>query len=240
MQLEVCVDTVDGIFACQGRADRIELCSALSAGGLTPGPGLIQIAKDSIVPVHAMIRPRSGDFDFDSADLQCCLADIRAVRDAGLAGVVLGVSSGQGLNLRALREQVDAAGPMICTLHRVIDTIEDPIEALEQAIDLGFARILTSGGARRAEDGLERLAGMQDAAQDRIEIMVGSGVTAQNAARIHHATGIRSFHASCNIGWTPKGSAVDLGFAGMETCRNTDPGKIEALRLALQRISTQS
>ena len=95
--LEVCVDTAAGIAACQTHADRIELCSALDLGGLTPSAGLIEIARESAVPVHVMIRPRTGDFCYDAHDLSTRLHDIAAARRAGLTGVVLGASGLGGL-----------------------------------------------------------------------------------------------------------------------------------------------
>lgn len=234
--LEVCVDTAAGLFACQGRADRVELCSALSVGGLTPTPGLVDLARASDVPVHAMIRPRTGDFEFDDHDIECCLHDISAVRQAGLAGVVLGATKGGALNLDALRQMSRAAGRLEMTLHRVIDILVDPEQAIEDAIALGFARILTSGGAPKAFDGLARLRQMQQVAKGRIEIMVGSGVTPDTVEMIAQATGITSFHASCSRGVPQDSAAQSLGFAG--AARNiTDADTLTALRLKLDGLA---
>lgn len=233
--LEVCIDDVSGLNACQGRVDRIELCSALAVGGLTPSPGLIDAARTSSAPVHAMIRPRIGDFNFTEGDIKTALADIKAVKDAGLAGVVLGVTQGDALNLTALRAMKDASGDMECTLHRAIDLLSDPIAAMEQVIELGFARILTSGGAPKAIDGLQQLAKLQAAAKHRIEIMVGSGVTKNNVAKIALATGIRSFHASCGQSTAASPKTVAFGFAPQHM-RSTRDMEIEAMNTALSAL----
>lgn len=226
--LEVCVDTPDGIaLAAAAGADRIELCSALDLGGLTPGAGLIAAAKGSGIPVHAMIRPRAGDFRAGEADLAAMLDDIRHIRVARLSGVVIGVADGSGaLDRAALARLVDAAGPLDVTLHRVIDLTPDPIAALEVAVSLGIRRILTSGGARIAPDGVRQIAAMVRAARGRIEIMAGGGLTPANAPMLV-ATGIGALHASCR-------SDVAGGSGwGFGATRRTDPQKIVALRRAM-------
>jgi copper homeostasis protein len=235
--LEVCIDTADGIAACQTHADRIELCAALAAGGLTPSFGLMELARTSGVPVHAMVRPRAGDFEYSNNEVTACLGDIKAAQRAGLAGVVLGASKGGELDMKALSAMCDAAAGIDRTLHRVVDCLADPILAIEQAIDLGFVRILTSGGARGAADGIARLTAMQKAASGRIEIMVGSGVTPQTAALIAKATGIRSFHASCAGDIAQGEGEQSLGFSE-PTRRVTDLDAIARLRAALDQIAT--
>ena len=233
--LEVCVDDVAGLVACQGRVDRIELCSALGVGGLTPSAGLITAARASTAPVHAMIRPRVGAFDYTASEIEVALSDIQAVHDAGLAGVVLGATDGDKLDLSALRRMKDAAADMDCTLHRAIDLLSDPITAMEHVIDLGFVRILTSGGMPKAIDGLDRLAALHSAAAGRIEIMVGSGVTQNNAAQIAAATGIRSFHASCSVGTSVSAAEVKFGFAP-DQMRRTDANEIDAMNRTLAGV----
>ncbi len=232
--LEICVDTAAGIATCQADADRIELCSALEVGGLTPGPGLIAAAQTSQVPVFAMIRPRAGDFTFDAMDKATCLDDIAAVRKAGLAGVVLGASVNDKLDHAFLSACIAAAGDMGTTLHRVIDTLPDPVGAVEDAITLGFDRILTSGGALNAADGADVIAQMQRLAGDRIAIMAGSGVNDQNVAAIA-STGIRSFHASCGTGLAQDSGTQALGFASA-TRRVTDASAISRLKRAVQSL----
>ena len=233
--LEVCVDTPDGLQAAQTDANRIELCSALALGGLSPSPGLLAAVRFSTVPVHAMIRPRAGGFQFSESDIIACLADIAAARQAGCAGVVIGASDGHGLDLPALRRMVAAAHGMSVTLHRVIDRVDDPLAAIEDAIALGIGRILTSGGAAKAVDGVKTLKAMQDRAADRIVVMAGSGVTEGTLPQIARTTGIRHFHASCSISETTEPADQRLGFAPARLNR-TDARQIAALRRALHTL----
>ncbi len=232
------MDTSAGLAAAvAGRADRIELCTALPVGGLTPSAGFMAEAATCGVPVMAMIRPRAGDFVFSAAELAQMEVDITAARAARLAGVVLGASLPDGrLDLAALARLIAAAKGgdrgMDCTLHRAFDLVPDPAEALEQAIEAGFSRILTSGGARTAEAGADRIAALVAQARGRISIMPGSGVSPANAARFV-AMGITELHGSCALPHAVAGPAVDLGF-GPATERRTDAATIRALRDCLQ------
>jgi copper homeostasis protein len=197
--LEVCVDSAEGLAAAiAGGADRIELCSALDVGGLTPSKGLMALAAKAPLPVYAMIRPRAGDFVFDAASREVMLGDIDAARQAGLAGVVLGASLADGrLDVDLLRVLTERAEGLGQTLHRAFDLVPDAGEALEQAITLGFERILTSGLAVKAPDGVAVLRLLVDQADGRISIMAGSGITPANVADIVVAAGLRDVHASC-------------------------------------------
>lgn len=233
IRIEICTDDVAGIeAAAEGGADRVELCSGLDLGGLTPSPGLIAAAARASLPVRAMIRPRAGDFRFSEPEIDAMLADIAAVRAAGLSGVVLGASTADDtLDLAVLGRLVAAAGDLGKTLHRVVDTLHDPLAAVDQAVDLGFDCILTSGGALRAEGGTDVIAAMVARAAGRIAIMAGSGVKATNAAVILKATGADWLHSSC-AGLKPNtGETVRLGFGPMDR-RYTDPDRIRALRAA--------
>jgi copper homeostasis protein len=196
-EIEVCVDTPEGLaLAARSGADRIELCAALALDGLTPGPGLVRLARGLPVPVMAMIRPRAGDFVFGPGDLRAALADIQHMREAGLAGVVLGASLPDGrLDLPALAAMVAAAAGLDLTLHRAFDLTPDPFAALEDAVSLGFSRILTSGQAPTAAEGAALLARLAKAARGRIGIMAGAGVRAADAARLA-ATGVSALHGS--------------------------------------------
>jgi copper homeostasis protein len=146
--LEICVaDAASLEAAIEGGADRIELCSALELGGLTPSPGLMRLAAQAPIPVYAMIRPRAGDFVFSAREGEIMLADIEAVGGAGLAGVVLGASLPDGRLDEALLSRLHGhARGLGTTLHRAFDLVPDRPAALEAAIALGFERILTSGG----------------------------------------------------------------------------------------------
>lgn len=196
-EIELCVDTPAGVAqAIHADIDRIELCAGLALDGLTPGPGLVRMAAAVPVPVMAMIRPRAGDFVFTASDGEAALADIAHMRAAGLAGVVLGASLPDGrLDTDVLAQQIRAAAGLDLTLHRAFDITPDPFEALEQAIGLGFARILTSGQAPDAVAGADLLAGLVRRARGRIQIMAGAGVRAEHAARLA-ATGIGALHGT--------------------------------------------
>ncbi len=234
--LEVCVESAAGLLTCEGRADRIELCSALALGGLTPGPGLIRQAQSSTVPVHVLIRPRPGNFTYDHHDLTAAIKDICFVRQCGLAGVVIGAARGGRLDLPAIRNMIDAADGLHVTLHRVVDILPDPLLIIDQAFALGVGRILTSGGAEHALDGIARLSDMQRTAAGQVEIMAGSGITAMNVAQIARSTGITSFHASCV---SVSGHGDDQDGFGFGQQRVTDKHKIDELRAALNRLSDE-
>ncbi|MCB6178145.1 copper homeostasis protein CutC [Rhodobacter sp. Har01] len=231
--VELCVDTAEGLAAAiNGGADRLEVCSALSVGGLTPSVGLMGLAAQAGVPALAMIRPRAGDFVFSPAEVVVMEADIAAARAAGLAGVVLGASLPDGrLDAGLLVRLVTAAQGLDLTLHRCFDLVPDRVEALETAIGLGFARVLTSGGVPRAEDGIVSLAALVQAAQGRIAILAGSGITAANAARLV-AAGLTELHASCLVDVAAAGPVAAFGF-GPATLRVTDANCVRALVAAV-------
>lgn len=199
VSLEVCVDTFGGaVAAMNGGAARVELCSSLSEGGLTPSAGLMQAAAALEVPCFAMIRPRSGLFHFDEAEVEIMLADITAARAAGLAGVVLGAQDkSSGLNVPVLARLVAAAGDIGKTLHRVIDVVPEPLVALQKAEALGFDRVLTSGAEPLAPDGAPLIAAMVLQAAGRIAVMPGCGLTPDNVGAVIAATGVREVHAAC-------------------------------------------
>ncbi len=234
MIIEVCVDTVSGLQAAiVGHADRIELCSALAVGGLTPSTGFMALAARCGVPTMAMIRPRAGDFIFSADEVQMMLQDIAQAKAAGLAGVVIGASQSDGrLCPDTLARLVQAAGPMDITLHRAFDLVPDRAEALELAVRLGIRRILTSGRALRAVDGLAVLRADLAQAAGRIAILPGAGVNAANAAQIA-ALGVQEIHASCSAATPAQGDVARFGFAGPEGLRETRADLVRALRASL-------
>lgn len=232
--LEICVDDAAGLKAAiAGGADRIELCSALAVGGLTPTPGLMALAASSPVPVYGMIRPRPGDFDFSDDDLAVMLADIDAARAAGLDGVVLGATHGDGaLDIGLLERLVVRASGLGLTLHRAFDLVPDFGKAVESAVQLGFERILTSGGNQRAVEGIEALREIVAHADGRIAIMPGSGVTADNASALL-AIGANQLHASAGRKIdVPLGRATELGYV-MPDMKHTDARLVAALKRAM-------
>ena len=231
MLLEVCVDDALGLAeAVAGGADRVELCAALGVGGLTPSAGLMDVAAGCGVPCYAMIRPRPGDFCFGAAEVAVMRRDIRAARAAGLPGVVLGAAQGRALDTAVLSDLVAEAQGMDLTLHRVIDLIPDVEAAVEQAVALGFRRILSSGGAPVAHQGLGRLAVMIRTARGRLSVMPGSGV-APDTWPLLVGLGVHEVHASCAV---PLGGQPDaFGFV-TGTERRTDRGRVAQLKTLLR------
>ena len=232
LQLEICVDSPDGLQqAIAGGADRIELCSALALGGLTPSPGMIAAAQDCPLPCHAMIRPAPGDFVPRSGGMQAILADIAAMRAAGLAGIVIGVMTPQGdLDVDALKRCRDAAGDMDMTIHRAVDICRDQMAALEVAIACGARRILTSGAAPTAIQGAERIAALCVAAAGRIQIMAGSGVDDGNA-RALIATGVDALHGSCA---GVDGAQQDCSAIGIAPRKVTTAARVRSLKKIME------
>lgn len=209
-------------------ADRIELCSALALGGLTPSAGLMEAARQASVPVLAMIRPRAGGFVWSAAEVAAMREDIRSSRNAGLAGVVLGASRGDGtLDTETLSTLLAEARGLSTTLHRCFDLVPDSFAALEQAIALGFDRILTSGQAMTAPEGIDLIARLNAAAAGRIIILPGSGITAENA-RQFTALGLRELHASCSVAEAEEDRVAGFGF-GPALRRDTSARLLQAL-----------
>ena len=231
--VEVCVDTTEGLAeAIRGGAGRIELCSALDLGGLTPSVGMMRRAAGSGVPVFAMIRPRAGDFVWSPDEMAVMEQDIEAARLAGLQGVVLGASRPDGrLDTDVLDLLIRRAGDMSRTLHRCFDLVPDPLQALEQAIDLGFARILTSGGQKTAAEGAAQIATLLDRARGRIIILPGSGIRAGTIGPLRRLP-LSEVHSSCSVPALGSGKAVDFGFAP-RVGRRTDANQVRELRAAL-------
>ena len=231
--IEICVDDAAGLAeAVAGGADRIELCAALALGGLTPSTGLMQAAAGCTLPVYAMIRPRAGSFVFSDAEVAVMMADIDAVRAAGLAGVVLGASLPDGrLDRSVLAQLVGRAAGLGLTLHRAFDLVPDMTEAINLAVDLGFERILTSGQALTAPAGVAGLARAFGIAAGRIGLLPGSGI---NAATIHHLRylPLTEVHSSCSEPATADPRALEFGFAHPSQ-RVTLALHIRALRAAL-------
>lgn len=232
--LEVCVDDAEGLAeAIAGGADRIELCAALGLGGLTPSPGLMQLAAGAAVPVMAMIRPRAGGFEWSGAEVAVMEGDIACARDLGLAGVVIGAVLPDGSpDAAVLSRLLRAADGMDVTYHRAVDLAPDPAAAMLILRDLGIGRVLSSGGALRAIDGLDRLAAMQ-AATPEITVMPGSGVSLATLPAIRAALpGLREIHASCAVSVPANPTLLHFGFAPSDARRTSAP-VVADLRAAL-------
>lgn len=199
MIFELCAETIDAcLVAREGGAHRIELCSGLSEGGLTPSHGLIREAVErSGLPVHVLVRPRGGNFVYAASEVDVVRRDIQHARELGAAGVVLGILQPDGrVDVEATRALVEWARPMEVTFHRAFDTTPSLPQALEAVIATGADRILTSGGQRNVVAGSAALGELVQLAGDRIEIAVGGGLRLQNAASLARVTQARHFHGS--------------------------------------------
>ena len=197
--LEVCAGDIESVrAAAEGGAARVELCSALGEGGVTPSIGFIrQALKVTGVKVHVLIRPRGGDFLYTDEEVDCMVDDIIAAREAGVHGVVIGALDADGnVDTKACRRMVEAAGGINVTFHRAFDLCRDRKTALEEIIALGCNRVLTSGQASSAKEGAAVLAELVTQAHNRITILAGAGVGPNNAAGIIAASGTNEVHAS--------------------------------------------
>lgn len=197
--VEVCVESVAGAYAAVvGGAQRIELCSSLAEGGLTPSVGLCEAACAATkIPVFAMIRPRSGDFLYDSTEVDAMARDIEALQDVGAAGFVVGALTSDGrIDHRRMAEFVDLANGKPVTCHRAFDMCRDAIEGLDVLCDLGVQRVLSSGQAPTAYDGRMLLRTLVQHADERISVMAGCGVRDSNVVRLVEVTGVTEVHLS--------------------------------------------
>jgi copper homeostasis protein len=194
--VEVCAFSLESCIAAElGGAKRIELCASLYEGGTTPSAGLIKLAKQKIsIEIHAMIRPRGGDFYYSENEILVMQEDIRMAKAFGCEGVVLGILQKDGkVNIAQTKAMVDLAKPLQVSFHRAIDMTPDYLEALENIIETGCNRILTSGQKNTAMEGIEAIKTLVKQANGRIEIMAGSGLNANNALTLIH-TGVDALH----------------------------------------------
>ncbi|KAG8037087.1 hypothetical protein G9C98_004409 [Cotesia typhae] len=200
--MEICIDSITSAKnAIKGGASRLEACSALSEDGLTPTPGLIRFIKNfTKVPVHAMIRIRSGNFVYTEEEKEAMLYDLQILDSVGADGFVFGALNPDfSVDEDICREVIKAAKSKPVTFHRAFDEVENPLVALEKIISLGFSRVLTSGQKNTAPEGLEMITQLVKVAGDRIVIMPGSGINPDNILQIKDATRAKEFHASAKI-----------------------------------------
>lgn len=197
--LEVCVDTVDSaLAAATGGADRIELCSSLEAGGLTPPLALLRDVRQSVaLPIAAMARPRRGDFIYSDREFDTTCAAAGRLLDAGAAGIVFGfLDHSRRVCLGRTRDLVRRLGGHSSVFHRAIDHSEDPVAAIDVLIEAGVKRVLTSGGRDSAALGAYVVAAMVERANGRIEVMPGAGLDETNIAHVVRIAGATQVHGS--------------------------------------------
>lgn len=195
--IELCVEGIDGLLAAQAAgADRVELCASLVEGGITPSLGTVRAALElATVPFHVIVRPRGGDFLYSEAEYRSMLADVSALADLGVAGVVVGCLSADGtIDETRMSELVCAAGSLNVTCHRAFDMTRDPTEALEALIRCKVGRVLTSGQRDTALEGADLLAELVRQAGERIIILGCGGLDPDNIAEVLGKTGLREMH----------------------------------------------
>lgn len=198
IKLEVCCGDMQSVLAAkEGGADRIELCQALEVDGLTPSAEMMAEAIGLGIPVQVLIRPREGDFVYDEAEVETMLKEIRLAKRLGANGVVIGALKSDGsIDEETIRRLVSEATGLSITFHRAFDVCSQPAEALEQIVSLGCHRLLTSGQAPSAEQGIPLIKKLVKQSNGRLIIMPGAGVNQENARRIISETGAHEIHGS--------------------------------------------
>ncbi|KFC61359.1 Cytoplasmic copper homeostasis protein cutC [Devosia sp. LC5] len=196
-KIEICVEGIDGLVAAQqAGADRVELCASLLEGGLTPSLGVVREALlVATIPFHVIIRPRGGDFLYSELEFASMIGDIKAMRDLGVVGVVIGCLTADGeIDEARTRALVDAARPMKVTCHRAFDMTRDYRAAIEALVRAGVDRVLTSGQRDTAVEGIDILKDTTAIADGRIVVMACGALDQGNIAQVRRATGVDEMH----------------------------------------------
>lgn len=218
MIIEVCVTALNSIKnAAKAGANRVELCSALGVGGVTPSAGLIlEAVKLNVLPIHCLIRPREGHFSYTPEEVAIIEQDILTAKELGCKGVVIGALTPEfNLDVKRLKKWKALAGDMYVTFHRAFDVVQEPLKALEQLIDLGFDCVLTSGQEEKAIQGFSALEEWNNKLGERIVIMPGSGISEKNCVQFKEA-GFKALHLSGSAAidpiLIPQGVNRDMSF----------------------------
>jgi copper homeostasis protein len=227
--------------AVAGGADRVELCANLAEGGTTPSAGQLRKCRESFsTALYPIVRPRGGDFLYTAEEFEIMVQDVRLCKELGFDGVVIGLLLPNGnIDCRRTSILVELAYPLGVTFHRAFDRCRDPFQALEQLVEIGCERILTSGQQPAAPEGVELIAQLQAAADDQIIIMPGSGVRADNVAWLAMKTGCTEFHSSLRQRAKSKMEFVHPAFASSEESymnNAIDVAAVQQFRRALQAV----
>lgn len=201
MLLEICANSYQSALNAQlAGAHRIELCQELAVGGITPSYGLIEkVIRNVTIPVFVLIRPRSGNFVFSDAEFDIMKKDIQICKELGCQGIVSGIlNTDFSIDIKRTKTLVELSRPLEFTFHRAFDEVENPEVALAQLIDLGVERILTSGQAKTAEQGIKLIERFHHKAKELVSIMAGAGVNATNASKFMEI-GLTEIHSSASV-----------------------------------------
>lgn len=198
-RFEICIDSVQSaINAAEAGAHRVELCDNLFEGGTTPSAGMIsRVKKYADIKVFVIIRPRGGDFLYSAHEVDVMMEDIKIARDLGADGIVSGALTKDGeIDIHTTEKLIKQSGDLPFTFHRAFDMCQNPFQSMDQLIQLGATRILTSGLKQTAEQGQDLIKELIEKAADKIIIMPGSGIKPNNIGLIANKTGAKEFHFS--------------------------------------------
>ena len=235
MQLEICIDRIESALAAQaGGANRIEVCGCLAVGGTTPSHGLVEQCVDRCdLDVMMMIRPHGGGFCYNSDDLDTMLRDISVAKRIGVLGVVFGaLTHDRSVDKWASQMLLAAARPLQVTFHRAFDLTHNPLQAIDDLLEMGVDRVLTSGQAKSAQEGTDLIRQAVERCGKRISVMAGAGINMNNVADIVRATGVGEVHASASVISTPNKEHRDFGFG--DSCQVTCPNIVRELFQAMR------
>ncbi len=244
--LEVCADNVNSALEAQkGGADRIELCSNLIIGGVSPGKALFRLVKRyTDLKVRVLLRPRYGDYCYNDYEFEQLKEDVQMYKELGADGIVIGMLCPDGnLDVERLGELTALAGVMDVALHRAFDNCCDPYQALEEAVSLGMKTILTGGQKVMAWDGRETLRKLQEKSSGRIQILAGGGIGEEAIRKLLPVTGITSYHMSGKravesaMKYRPEGASMGQPGRDDYSIWQTDSEKVSAAVHALKELT---
>ncbi|MEO1615803.1 MAG: copper homeostasis protein CutC [Planctomycetota bacterium] len=213
--LEICIDSIESAMAAKrGGADRLEVCSSLAVEGATPSYGLVKrCMEETRLPVMMMIRPHDGGFVYSDADIDVMLSDIEMGHTLGVDGFVFGVLNHERrVHIEQCQRLLAATGSREVTFHRAFDVVPDPIQAFDSILDLGFNRLLTSGQAANAQQGISLIRELTIRAKERISILPGVGIDSHNARAIIEATGVSELHTAASVASHSGQSGQEVSF----------------------------
>jgi copper homeostasis protein len=246
MTIEIVVYNIDSALKAQeGGADRIELCDNPGEGGTTPSYGTIESVRQNVnLDVFVMIRPRGGDFLYSNYEFHCMKRDIDQCQKLSADGVVFGILNADGtLDKKRCKELIDRARPMKVTCHRAFDMTRDPFQTLEDCIEVGFNRILTSGHQTAASKGTALIAELVKKANGRIAIMPGSGVNEETVEKIVNETRAKEIHFSATAFRESAMQYRNMAIASMGSdegsefkYRTVDPERVREMRKLAESV----
>lgn len=249
MTVEVVVFNLEAAMKAQeGGADRIELCDNPAEGGTTPSSGIIELVRQNVsIDVYVMVRPRGGDFYYSNYEFQAMKRDIGQCQKLSVDGLVFGILKPDGtIDKKRCQELIVRARPLKVTCHRAFDMTRDPLEALEDCIEAGFDRILTSGQEAQAAKGTATIRDLVEKSYGRIKIMAGSGVNEDNVQEIVSKTGVSEIHFSATAYrdsgmhyFNERIGGMGSQSGGEYKIRTVDPGKVRKIRELAESVKKE-